>query len=263
MKKIFLKPLRDIAGYYYRSLGYYSLNKFGEQYRLDPYHMWLWRKVKQDKWEPETFDILTRFLEEDSIYCDIGAWIGTTSVLCAAAKCKHIYAIEPDKEAFRHLLWNIKLNNIENISSYNFALSEKTGVSRMAPFKGKEGDSTSSLIHKEADVNGTPVTTISWADFLKWMDLDRIDFIKIDIEGGEFDFLPSIQWYLDQYKPIVYLSTHAPYLDPGERKAAMEKIANTFAGYTYCRNSDMEDVGLGALTAPVALEKFRSFVFEP
>lgn len=263
MYKTLLKPIRAIARAFYRSLGYYPLNKFGQRYKLDPYHIWLWRWVGRDGWEPETFDILHRFLKKDTVYCDIGAWIGTTSVLCAAARCKHIFCIEPDREAYRYLQWNIKLNNLENITCFNFALSENTGVSRMAAFHGTEGDSTSSLIHKEAKASGTLVTTVSWSDFLQWTAVERIDFIKIDIEGGEFDFLPSIQEYLDQYKPTIYLSTHAPYLDRSDRIQAMEKIVKAFSSYTICRNSKMQEIGFEALTAPAALNSFCSFVLEP
>ena len=53
--------------------------------------------------------------------------------------------------------------------------------------------------------NAADVLAFNWRDFNKLLLLERMDFLKVDIEGGEFDLLPSIKDYLSSQKPIVYL----------------------------------------------------------
>jgi len=141
MKRVF-KPIEKA---YYRALGYYPTTIHDLEFRCDPYNAKFWKTVSQGRWEAHTYRILARFLSQDSVYCDIGAWIGPTAIF-AARKCKQVFCFEPDILAYEHLLWNIRLNRLHNVIPFNLALTDNNGIRPMASFGGKLGDGMTSLL---------------------------------------------------------------------------------------------------------------------
>ncbi|KUJ80685.1 FkbM family methyltransferase [Ruegeria marisrubri] len=240
---------------FYRARGYYAGQLNGETFRLDPYHSKFWRKASAGDWEPETFAVLDRHLSPDRDYLDIGAWIGPT-VLYGARKARHVWCFEPDPTAYRHLAWNLDLNDIRNVSAFGVALSDRFGVARMASMRGEPGDSTSSLLHDGA--HGTDALTIAWDQFASATDLSGVSLVKMDIEGAEFAVLPTLIDWLRKHRPALYLSTHAPFLPTEDRDAAMARLAEALSFYGAC----LDETGHPAdLTATDAQDRFRSFLF--
>ncbi len=247
-----LTTLRKAA---YRVRGHCSTTLGGLPFRGDPYHSKFWRKAAAGGWEPETFAVLERHLSADRDYLDIGAWIGPT-VLFGARRARHVWCFEPDPVAFRHLAWNIELNGLQNVSAFAAALSDRTGVARMASLGGEAGDSMTSLLADGA--HGHDVPTLGWEDFARAVDLSGVALVKMDIEGAEFSVLPALLDWLREHRPVLYLSTHAPFLREAERTAAMAGLAEALSFY----GSITDEAGRPArLTDPEAATRFRSFVF--
>ena len=243
---------------FYRARGYYAGSLNGDPYRLDPYHSKFWRKAATGAWEPETFAVLDQFLSPKKDYLDIGAWIGPT-VLYAARRARHVWCFEPDPIAYRHLVWNLDLNNIRNVSAFSIALSDGFGVTRMASAHGEAGDSTSSLLHDGH--HGTDAMTIGWDQFAASVDLSDVSLVKMDLEGAEYTVLPSLIPWLKQAHPALFLSTHAPYLKAENRASAMETLANDLDFYPHCRDPHTGATGKSALTGPRGLTQFPTFLF--
>ncbi|WP_171210769.1 FkbM family methyltransferase [Ruegeria sp. HKCCA5426] len=243
---------------FYRARGYYAGNLNGERFRLDPYHSKFWRKASQGNWEPETFEVLDKYLSPNRDYLDIGAWIGPT-VLYAARRARHVWCFEPDPVAYRHLVWNLHLNDIRNVSAFSIALSDGFGVTRMASAHGEAGDSTSSLLHDGG--HGTDAMTIGWDQFATAVDLSDVALVKMDIEGAEYPVLPSLTPWLQATNPALLLSTHAPYLDAENRAPAMKQLADTLAFYDQCQDPFTGEAGASILTGNRALTQFPTFLF--
>lgn len=243
----------------FNAYGHYPARIGGLPFKCDPPHFRFWRTLTSNSWEPATFDILDRFLRPDSVYCDVGAWIGPT-VLYAARKCREVHCFEPDYQAYRHLLWNIQLNALTNVMPYNMAISTDDGVFSIAP-QGKElGDSTSSLLNAENKA-GMKVLAVK-LDTIQNIALPRkIDFLKIDIEGAEFSLLPSIKCYLQSEAPILYLSTHAPYLDAAERAEKMRTLLSALEHYPVCLDERLNRIEPSHLLSEEVLGGFKSFLF--
>ncbi|WP_377186781.1 FkbM family methyltransferase [Ruegeria meonggei] len=242
---------------FYRARGYYAGHLNGEPFRLDPYHSKFWRKASAGVWEPETFAVLDQFLSPDRDYIDIGAWIGPT-VLYGARKARHVWCFEPDPTAFRHLAWNLDLNDIRNVSAFSVALSDQFGVARMASVRGEPGDSTSSLLHD--GVHGTDALTIAWDQFEAVNDLSRVSLVKMDIEGAEYAVLPTLIPFLRKHRPALYLSTHAPLISEYERLNRMTDLAGLLSFYQSCQTSTGADEGIHSLTKTPAIEGFQTFL---
>lgn len=242
----------------YRARGFYDGRLADERFRLDPYHSKFWRKASAGKWEPETLAMLAAHLDKGRDYLDIGAWIGPT-VLYGARKARHVWCFEPDPEAFRALAWNIELNRLDNVSAFAAALSQEIGVARMAGMRGEKGDSTTSLLNP-GGLAGSDVLTLRFDQFANAVDLSGVSLVKMDIEGAEFDVLPTLLPWLQQHRPALLLSTHAPFLPESERAQRMNALRDQLSFYTDVRD-DKGTAGFDALTAGRALTRFPSFLF--
>ncbi|WP_299887101.1 FkbM family methyltransferase [uncultured Ruegeria sp.] len=242
---------------FYRARGYYAGTLNGEPFRLDPYHSKFWRKAAAGHWEPETFSVLDRYLSPTSDYLDIGAWIGPT-VLYGARKARHVWCFEPDPTGFRHLAWNLELNEIQNVSAFGVALSDQFGVARMASVRGEPGDSTSSLLHDGA--HGSDALTIAWDQFEAASDLSAVSLVKMDIEGAEFFVLPTLLPWLQKKRPTLYLSLHSPLLAEQDRLERTKTLLEQLSFYPNITTDKLQPLQVEMLLEPEALAQYRTIL---
>jgi hypothetical protein len=76
---------------------------------------------------------------------------------------------------------------------------------------GSGGDSVSSLLFGNRRTHWT-VKALSFEDFMRAYDVRDCNFIKIDIEGGEYALLPSMRGFLAAHRPTLHLSLHPCHL---------------------------------------------------
>lgn len=255
-------PYKALCLRYYRTVGSCPARLNGERFRCDPEHWRFWQKASAGRWEPQTYSILSRFLDNSSVYCDVGAWIGPT-VLYAARKCRKVLCFEPDFVAYRYLLWNLELNGLTNVTPFNVALSDENRMVQMAGPGETLGDSCTSLLNAQDRANAFEVLGLSWD---RWVDLVRpepIDFLKIDIEGFEFQLLPRIAEFLAERKPIVFLSTHGQMIDAERQAEYMQRIVDVMQPYSRCMDAEMNAVPFRDLTGEEIRGSSREFLFLP
>lgn len=245
----------------YRVRGWYPVKMGNGSYRCDIDHIDFWKKVNSRNWEPQTFSAFDRLLMPDTVYCDIGAWIGPT-VLYAAKRCAKVYCFEPDRIAYMHLVNNIRLNNLENVLPFNLGLSAENGLSRMASTRGKRGDSMTSLLRPEGR-DGMEVLCLTWESWRDLVGRPVFGTIKIDIEGGEFALLPSMSDYLKAEKPKLYLSLHPHLLQEHERVEAMSRVVEVLKVYGSCVNSSGARVALSSLLEAQAVHAAGTYLLLP
>ncbi|CUJ89645.1 methyltransferase, FkbM family [Ruegeria denitrificans] len=242
---------------FYRARGYYAGSLNGEPFRLDPYHSKFWRKASAGAWEPETFAVLDEYLSPDSDYLDIGAWIGPT-VLYGARRARHVWCFEPDPTAFRYLAWNLALNEINNVSAFGVALSDRFGVARMASVRGEPGDSTSSLLHD--GTHGSDALTIAWDQFEAANDLSDVSLVKMDIEGAEYFVLPALIAWLKNLRPTLLLSLHAPLLSDQDRLDQTRSLLESLKFYTTILDEKLQPLEVSDMLKPSGLNQYRTIL---
>jgi len=168
-----------------------------------------WDAFQSNTWETETFKLLDNFLQPDDTMLDIGAWIGPIS-LYAGQKVSVCYSFEPDPVAFQEFSSNLKLNpGLEKkIHPINKAIT--TDGKKVKLFsKWSHGDSGSSLLKRVKSKNDfVEVDSVIFKDLFALYNLNKVDFIKMDIEGGEFLILPTIIDFLREQKPTLLISFH-------------------------------------------------------
>lgn len=229
---------RRLALAYYRVCGGFPAHLHGRRYRLVPEDRKFWRKVSRDEWERSTFTFLERCLSADSVCLDVGAWIGPTA-LFAAQRCRAVYCIEPDPFAYERLLANIRLNEVGNVLPFHGALSSRNAGVQIANERGF-GNSMTRV--RAAPAGGVTVLGMDLPSFIDWWGIDRIDLLKMDIEGAEFDLVPSIIDLLPRFKPAIHLSLHAPLLPPDERHDQLAAVTDLAARYAFCYDKHLQPV---------------------
>ncbi len=146
-------------------------------------------------------------LKEDSVFIDIGAHHGMFSVF-SSVRCEKVYAVEPDPENLKTL--NRQLEPFKNVEVKAFALSNEIGTVTFyhAASPGMHSIMKKGTQYKEAWVRGpsieVPCNTIDNA----FKDLDRIDVMKIDVEGAEHLCLMGGVELIKKHKPVILLETH-------------------------------------------------------
>jgi FkbM family methyltransferase len=144
---------------------------------------------------PETFgDKFT--LKKGDIVVDLGAHIGVFTIF-ASKRGAFVYSFEPMPENFRLLKENIRLNRLNNkVKAFQLAISSKKGFSSLYIW-----DLGLSSLNFQSGKSLT-VETVRLEDILDLIESDRIDFLKVDVEGAEWNIFKVAKRSLTKIKKI-------------------------------------------------------------
>lgn len=188
----------------------------------------LWKKVGSDQWEPGTFAVFDRFIDSETVYLDIGAWIGTT-VLYASQRAKMSYAFEPDPVACRELRLNVAANAhnpaMARLEVREQAIGLEDGSLTLAA-QGRGGDSCSSVL-PGGDGAAWQVTSRRLDSFLTSFDHEARFFLKVDIEGAEYELIPTLRSVFAERDVDLLLSLHPLQLAASFRRSPARGLLST------------------------------------
>lgn len=205
-----------------------------------------WNDVNNNIWEPSSFNLMDRYLNEDSVVIDIGSWIGPIS-LYASTIAKKVYSVEPDNTAYREFTKNIEANPelSKKITTHKMCINN---VNKKVLLWNNDcwGNSGSRIVEKDKNTSTTSeeVESITLYDFLLNNKIEKFDYLKVDIEGAEANVIPDISNLLTSYKPVLLLSIHSPYFN--NFNSDMQKIINVLklAKQTYYIKFNSSEVNL-------------------
>lgn len=156
--------------------------------------------------EAEEMDMILKLLKPGDVVFDIGANVGwyTINILL---KCKgtSVYSFEPIESSYQYLKKNLTLNNLNTDKAYNIGFSdENKKVKFYFDIKFSMASSMANL-REEEDTVLVDCEVKKLDDFVSTMlSLERLDFIKCDVEGAElFVFKGAIET-IKKYKPIIF-----------------------------------------------------------
>lgn len=162
-------------------------------YVKNPDEMRLVESVTGEKGEKNVLESLILLLKNGDVIYDIGANIGTYSVILAKAVGANgkVIAFDPEKESLIRLEENIKLNNLQNIFVVDKALGEKT-MSEKLYISGTTGNfSLVNIYDKEA--KSEVVEVVNGDEFVAKHNLPIPTAVKIDVEGYEYSVLKGLE----------------------------------------------------------------------
>jgi FkbM family methyltransferase len=154
-------------------------------------------------------------VQSEYIVIDAGAWIGDFSAY-ATSKGATVYAFEPVKDTFDWLCKTAKLNG-ENLYPVQKALGNSEGkISISIEHSGVSNSIVEAFnLQMNAPLSKNEIVSLTTLDkFVEENKLERVDFIKSDIEGAERDMLSGATHVLRTFAPKLAISTYHLPDDP-------------------------------------------------
>ena len=156
-------------------------------------------------WEPNLTEYIRKSLSDPTrTFIDIGANVGYFSLLASGLLTRgRVVSIEALPEICRKLAHNVELNRVANIRIVNCAVSDQPGQLTMHHAIGNEGASTSksAAVSRQADrfdPQAVIVPALPVDQILSDVEIDGARFLKIDVEGAEFDVLSGLFRIIDR-----------------------------------------------------------------
>lgn len=175
---------------------------------------------RDDNWEPQTKEILGRFLFPESLFLDVGAWYGPVA-MWAVRLGAAVIALEPDMDAYEKLLINVEGYPVTTIPT---ALSDHNGVSWLTNPRFF-GDSQSRL-HPSGGNDTQMVTTVTPETLLTGIDPA---LIKVDIEGHEQIIIEDLTMICRARSIPLLVAWHEPWWTrPRQRDSFWAQICGGF-----------------------------------
>lgn len=152
----------------------------------------------------EESEMMLSLFPKDAVVVDVGANIGAHSV-AMARKAATVFAIEPQGNLFELLQTNMVLNSLNNLKVGQFAVGATAGTAWMPDLDPDSAQNYGGVALQSASNPGNnyPVTMTTLDNILNG--LDRLDFIKIDVEGMEGHVLAGAIGIIGKFKPVLYV----------------------------------------------------------
>lgn len=184
-------------------------------------------------WEKNVTALIRQICKTGDVVFDVGANIGYYTLITAdlVGAEGRVYAFEPCPRNIHILESNVRQNHFGNISIETTALGEKPETTHMYfPDNVQFGSGGFFKDRRYLVRQEVQVTTLD--DFIKQRGITRIDFLKMDIEGGEVFALRGMKEALRQ-KIITYafIDIHNTILSHSGYKP--QEIKKCLADYGY------------------------------
>jgi FkbM family methyltransferase len=162
-----------------------------------------WRGLAE--WESETIRVFLELCPRAKRFIDIGANTGVYTLLaCAVNPTVEVLAFEPVPHIYERLCWNVNLNGWRHRCRLrNEAVSDQVGSLPLHVPHSDLPTSASLNVHGFRGISGeliqVPVTTIDSV----LSEPNRVDLVKIDVEGFEAEVLQGMNLVLARSKPAI------------------------------------------------------------
>jgi FkbM family methyltransferase len=201
-KKSFLNTFYLIRGFphgYLRDrirIASYGGLKIAFPYEEDPSFDDVWLRDVYFPYQPRGNDVVM----------DVGAHMGFFTLKVAREVAK-VIAVEPDPANFRLLVFNVKVNGLDQkVCLENSAVGERDGSIFLDRGGYGVGRTKATSERTECEVNMKAVDSL-----VDESGLDRLDLIKVDTEGYELKVLKGARSTLRKFKPRVLLAAYHFY----------------------------------------------------
>lgn len=149
----------------------------------------------------DTYKFDVAAIPDDGVVLDVGANVGIFTAFVKSQKPQAtVIAFEPIEVTFEALLRNIELHEMMRVTSYPMALGGKdedevefTYYSIMPGNSTRFPEMKAPQLARYATAVKVPMKTLSYM-LSKHPEIDSVDLIKIDVEGGELDLLEGISF---------------------------------------------------------------------
>ncbi len=171
-----------------------------EYYAYDILHM---RRRMIDRLEG-SLDYWTYVYEpkKGDVILDVGAGVGIDAIALSRAvgPSGHVHSVEAHPWTYSALRTTISLNHLSNVTPHHVAISDAEGHLWIETTGNDESNSVSSMRSK---AHSTKVPAIDLDSFLERNRIDRVDLLKMNIEGAEELAIKGMQKSIGRISNVV------------------------------------------------------------
>lgn len=144
-----------------------------------------------------------REIKPGSTVYDIGANVGYFSLLASilVGESGKVFAFEPLPRNVEFLRKHISINKLSNIEVIEAAVSSQSGEAFF------DLGASTAMGHL-SDSGGLEIQMVSLDDMVSAGEIKPPDYIKLDVEGAEYDALRGAEVVIDKFQPVLFLDTH-------------------------------------------------------
>jgi FkbM family methyltransferase len=163
------------------------------------------------------------------VVLDIGANIGIYSMRAASRlpASGTVIAVEPLPQNVQALCASVRYNGFRNVQVFPFAASDSSGMVVMVC----DGDSSNGVVIAASDDGGASVLVPAHRLDTVLASLERLDVIKIDVEGHEPFAWQGLTGLLQRFKPVIFLE-FSPVAMRGNAHTTPEDFAAQLLDYS-------------------------------
>ena len=175
----------------------------------------------------KTYEYKSFGVSKGDVCVDFGANLGFATFYMLDCGASKVYSVEPDPELFICMSKNVEGFPVISI---NAAMTGETGEADFNVYLDTYNCSALSEvgnIHKDAKFQVVKVPALSFNDLVKRYEIEKIDFLKVDIEGACYSvFLNADVEYLRNNVFKIAMETHL--VDAERDKPLREKLIQLF-----------------------------------
>jgi FkbM family methyltransferase len=201
--------ITDIEKYMFPAVPYMADFDWGEIADNDWFHGVVYNEIFVD-------NVYERFVsvDEGDVVVDVGTSVGPFIKKILNKKPGMVYGFEPNES-----IWNTAVKNVsgDNIKIYNAGIAPKNATTLGGMFDKDVIEIQD--VQKKANC-------ITFSQFIKDNNIEKIDFLKTDCEGGEYDILneENFDWIIKNVRKI----SGEFHLCTPEQKLQFRKFRDTY-----------------------------------
>lgn len=173
---------------------------------LDPQNGYIDEKIfDQGYFEPEMLDAFLRYLKPGMTFVDIGANIGqhTLFVSRIVGASGNVISFEPIPHLYEQIKRSVHANAMTNCNIINAGCGEKEETKTLYINKANIGGSSLVVPSINSNDGEISIKILKAEDIL--LDYEKIDLIKIDVEGYEYQALLGLEKIIARDKPVFFI----------------------------------------------------------
>jgi FkbM family methyltransferase len=168
--------------------------KFAKKTWLPDADSYFEQKLSDDGlWQPERLELGLKHCSHFGMALDVGAHVGTWTRIMAG-KFDQVIAFEPAHDTYECLVKNTE--SFRHVFPIRTAMGAELGSAKITDDTTRPGNTGSRFL---SEGNEVPVLTVDC------LGLERLDFLKIDAEGSEYEVLMGAKSSLQRHKPTVVI----------------------------------------------------------
>jgi FkbM family methyltransferase len=163
----------------------------------------------RNRWQPYVWEALSSSLREGGVVLDVGAHIGYFTLKSAMRVGEHgrVVAFEPNPRTMETLRANVAANHAANVTIVPVACTDSETTLKFYDAAPRHNSGASSLSHAnvgrqshELTVRGRPIDEV-----LRELGIQRVDAMKVDVEGAELWARRGAQETLRRFHPKIVI----------------------------------------------------------